>query len=207
MLPDWAGLVAALNSGDVRFVVIGAVAVGAHCYIRATQDLDIVPEPKHENLDRLGNGEVRLDARLSADQRPQIDREIRHALYAGRSLTLTTKLGDLDVVQRLPGIPSWRALESTAETTSLGGEPLIVCSREHPVAMKRAGHSLQDQADLEALEADRELRRSRVVRSTTRTLCSKRRHTTGEAIRGRADVANNFQASAGAGVSGCRRHS
>jgi hypothetical protein len=45
-------------------------------------------------------------------------------------------------------------LESTAETTSLGGERLIVCSREHRIAMKRARHSLQDQADLEVLEAD-----------------------------------------------------
>jgi hypothetical protein len=151
MLPDLAGLLAALHDGEVRFVVIGAVALGAHGHIRATQDLDIVPEPRHDNLDRLGNVLVELDARLSADLRRGIDAELRHALYAGANLTLTTKIGDLDVVQRLPGVPSWPALVADAEQTTLGDVPLAVCSREHLIAMKRARDTLQDQADVAAL--------------------------------------------------------
>jgi hypothetical protein len=154
MLPDLAALLAALHTGEVRFVVIGAVAVGAHGHIRATQDLDIVPEPRHDNLDRLGNVLVALDARLSADQRRGIDAELRQALYAGRNLTLTTRLGDLDIVQRLPGIPTWPSLIADAKQTTLGEVPLAVCSREHLIAMKRARHSLQDQADVAALLAD-----------------------------------------------------
>jgi len=151
MLPDLAGLIAALHDGEVRFVVIGAVAVGAHGHIRATQDLDIVPEPRHANLDRLGNVLVALDARLSADQRRGIDAELRHALYVGRNLTLTTRMGDLDIVQRLPGIPPWPELAADAEQTTLGDVPLAVCSREHLIAMKQVRHSLQDQADVAAL--------------------------------------------------------
>ena len=154
MLPDLAGLIAALHDGEVRFVVIGAVAVGAHGHIRATQDLDIVPEPRHANLDHLGNVLVALDARLSADQRRGIDAELRHALYAGRNLTLTTRIGDLDIVQRLPGVPPWPELIAAAEQTTLGGVPLAVCSREHLIAMKQARHSLQDQADVAALLAE-----------------------------------------------------
>jgi hypothetical protein len=154
MLPDLAGLLAELNRDHVRFIVIGAVAVGAHGHIRATQDLDIVPEPRHENLDRLGDVLVKLDARLSADPRRGIDHELRHGLFAGRNLSLMTRLGDLDVLQRLPGIPSWRVLEADAEQTTLGEVPLSVCSRAHLIAMKRARHSLQDRADLEALGAD-----------------------------------------------------
>lgn len=154
MLPDLAGLLAALHDGEVRFVVIGAVALGAHGHIRATQDLDIVPEPNHTNLDRLGNVLVTLDARLAADQRRGIDAELRHALYAGRNLTLSTKIGDLDVVQRLPGVPPWTQLIADAEHTTLAGVPLAVCSREHLIAMKQARHSLQDQADIAALLAD-----------------------------------------------------
>jgi hypothetical protein len=154
MLPDLAGLVAALHDGEVRFVVIGAVAVGAHGHIRATQDLDIVPEPRHDNLDRLGNVLVALDARLSADLRRGIDAELRHALHAGRNLTLTTKIGDLDVVQHLPGVPRWPALIADAEQTTLGDVPLAVCSRHHLISMKRARNSLQDQADVAALLAD-----------------------------------------------------
>jgi hypothetical protein len=153
MLPDLAGLLAALEAGDVRFVVIGAVAVGAHGHIRATQDLDIVPEPTHWNLDRLGNTLVGLDARLAADPNRGIDPELRRALYQGRSLTLTTALGDLDIVQRLAGVPTWKELAADAEQTTLAGVPLAVCSRKHLLAMKRARHSLQDRADIEALES------------------------------------------------------
>lgn len=154
MLPDLAGLISALHDGEVRFVVIGAVAVGAHGHIRATQDLDIVPEPKHDNLDRLGNVLVSLDARLSANLRRGMDAELRQALYAGRNLTLTTRIGDLDVVQRLTGVPPWPALIADAEQTTLGEVPLAVCSREHLIAMKRARDSLQDQADVAALLAE-----------------------------------------------------
>jgi hypothetical protein len=154
MLPDLAALLAALHGGDVQFVVIGAVAVGAHGHIRATQDLDIVPEPRHDNLDRLGNVLVALDARLSADRQRGIDPELRQALYAGRNLTLTTRLGDLDIVQRLPGVPPWPALIADAEQTTLGEVPLAVCSRSHLITMKQTRGSLQDQADLAALLAD-----------------------------------------------------
>jgi hypothetical protein len=154
MLPDLAGLVSALNAGGVQFVVIGGVAVGAHGHIRATEDLDIVPDPDRENLDRLGNVLVGLDARLASNPERDIDPEIRSSLYRGRNLTVTTRVGDLDVVQRMPGIPAWHELAGDAETTALADQPLRVSSRAHLIAMKRARASLQDQADIEALEND-----------------------------------------------------
>lgn len=154
MVPDLAGLISALNAEGVRFVVIGGVAVGAHGHIRATEDLDIVPDPGPDNLDRLGNVLVGLAARLTSDPQRAIDPTVRRALYRGGNLTVTTRLGDLDIVQRLPGVPPWSVLVDDAERTTLGGEPLIVCSRPHLIAMKRARGSLQDQADLEALQED-----------------------------------------------------
>ena len=154
MLPDLAGLVSALNEGGVQSVVIGGVAVGAHGKIRATEDLDIVPEPNRQNLNALANLLIRLDARLASDPERGIDLEIRRALQQGRNLTVNTELGDLDIVQRMPGIPTWDELLGDAETTTLADQPLRVASRAHLIAMKRARASLQDQADLEALESD-----------------------------------------------------
>ena len=154
MLPDLAGLVSALNAGRVQFVVIGGVAVGAHGHIRATEDLDIVPDPDRENLDRLGNVLVGLEARLLKDPERNIDPEVRQSLAQGRNLTVITSLGDLDIVQRMPGVPTWSELAGDAEATTLADQPLSVGSRAHLIAMKRARASLQDQADLEALEND-----------------------------------------------------
>ena len=130
MLPDLAGLVRVLVAYRVRFVVIGGVAVAAHGYVRATEDLDVAADPRRE----LGPAE-------------------RTALYRGRNLTLTTRLGDLDVVQRLPGVPGYAALAADAEPSSIAGVALYVCSRAHLIAMKAARGSAQDRADLERLQA------------------------------------------------------
>lgn len=157
MLPDLAGLLRVLAEYRVRFVVIGGVAVAAHGYVRATEDVDVVPDPDRENLDRLGNALVSLEAHLAADSTRGVGPAERQALYRGRNLTLTTRLGDIDVVQRLPGVPGYAALAADAESTSLGGIGLDVASRAHLIAMKQARGSAQDRADLERLlpSADR----------------------------------------------------
>jgi hypothetical protein len=50
---DAKSLFAALVTADVRFIVVGGFAVSAHGYLRGTKDLDIVPDPDPENLQRL----------------------------------------------------------------------------------------------------------------------------------------------------------
>ncbi len=49
------GLLLALVGAGVRFVIIGGIAVGVHGYVRATKDLDIVPDPDPGNLARLAH--------------------------------------------------------------------------------------------------------------------------------------------------------
>jgi hypothetical protein len=46
-------LLLTLTGAQVEFIVIGGVAVGVHGFTRATKDLDIVPSPAHDNLERL----------------------------------------------------------------------------------------------------------------------------------------------------------
>ncbi|HEV3070495.1 MAG TPA: hypothetical protein VGY76_03605 [Solirubrobacteraceae bacterium] len=56
-------LLFALCEAQVQFVVIGGVAVGVHGFVRATEDLDIVPDPAPENLARLARLLQELKAR------------------------------------------------------------------------------------------------------------------------------------------------
>jgi hypothetical protein len=151
MLPNLAGLVGALREGNVRFVAIGGIAVAAHRLIRATEDLDVVPDPAAGNIDALANVLAALDARLVRHADRGIDADVRMSLHRGRNLSVTTHLGDLDVVQRLPGVPPFATLDHDAWEATLLDVPFRVCSREHLVAMKRARGSALDQADLERL--------------------------------------------------------
>jgi hypothetical protein len=73
MLPDLAGLVRRLAESQIQYVVIDGIAVVAHAYVRATEDLDVVPDPAPANLDELCNMLVRIDARLLRDPDRGID--------------------------------------------------------------------------------------------------------------------------------------
>lgn len=151
MVFDLAGLLKALVDGEVEFVVIGGIAVAAHSVVRATEDLDLVPSPEAANLDRLLGVLDRLDARLTLNLDRGIDDRARDAVRRGRNLTVTTSLGDLDVVQALPGVPSYEALAGDALAVELHGTAFRVCSRAHLIAMKQERASALDRADLERL--------------------------------------------------------
>ena len=106
MVLDLAGPLRSLVDADVRFVVIGGVAVAAHAAVRATEDVDLVPDPDSENIEAL----------------------------TAVNLTVTTRQGDLDVVQRLPGVHGSlpclpRASRSSSSTSASGSARASTSSR------------------------------------------------------------------------------
>jgi hypothetical protein len=64
-------IVAALNDADVRYVIVGGLAVGAHGVIRATRDLALVPKADRSNLDRLAQVLIDLLQMKRASERPR----------------------------------------------------------------------------------------------------------------------------------------
>lgn len=149
---DLRALLEALHGAGVRFVVIGGVAVGAHGYLRTTEDLDVVPDPDLENLDRLISLLPSLDSTLptAGDRRFDAARDGAE-LRRFRNVTLSTSLGGLDVVQRATGVPSYATLDEEAVESELLGVPVRICSLRHLRQMKRAIDGAQDRADLENL--------------------------------------------------------
>lgn len=149
---DLRALLNSLHGHGVTFVMIGGVAVGAHGYVRATGDLDLVPDPSRENLRRLGNALVELEARLpTAGGRSFTPSRDGPSLSQGRSMSLDTRHGPLDLVQRVPGVPGYPELERDAVASDLLGVPVRVCSLEDLRRMKQARGGIQDLADLERL--------------------------------------------------------
>lgn len=146
---DLHALLEALNELDVRFVVIGGVAVGAHGYVRGTEDLDLVPDPDPGNLARLTEALRKLESTLpTVGERPFDPATDAGVIRRGGNVTAMTRFGGLDIVQRARGVPSYSQLDKDAVDSDLLGVPVRVCSLSRLREMKEARDREQDRADL-----------------------------------------------------------
>lgn len=151
-------LLAELNQAKIRFLVVGGFAVSAHGYPRGTKDLDIVPDPDPENLSRLADLLVRLEAELLGTEDLSPDELIQpdlQGLSNGGNFVLATSLGRLDIMQFLtPEFEFSQLLEGSIEETVFG-QPVRICGYEDLVTMKRAAGRPEDLIDLERLSEAR----------------------------------------------------
>jgi hypothetical protein len=147
-------LLRVLHEHRVDFVVIGGVAVAAHGYVRATKDVDIIPEPSRANLERLLAALAALDARQDAgDFRPeelpvQLDLE---GLTQGGNWFLITCYGRLDLMQAVEGARNYETLREGALVK--GG--IAYVGVDDLIAMKHAAGRDLDRVDIRALEEAR----------------------------------------------------
>ena len=149
-------LLARLIEAEVRFVLVGGLAVNAWGYLRGTRDVDVVPDPSAENLEKLNallrdlGGKVDVGGKLlDADA-------ISTFLRTGDRTLVLTDLGQVDVLQGLPQVPRFETLDEEATEVDLDGLDVRVCSLNHLLEMKRASDRPRDRDDLEALEAAQE---------------------------------------------------
>jgi hypothetical protein len=153
-------LLLALTHAQVEFIVIGGVAVGVHKYVRATKDLDIVPNPAPENLTRLARLLADIEAQhfgigdFSPEEFP-FDPTDPVQLAEGANFRLDTAHGPLDILQWVSGIDADLAYDELAPqalTVKFRDTQIRVCSLEHLRAMKHAAGRPQDLEDLRQLE-------------------------------------------------------
>lgn len=115
---DAFAILQALVEHELEFFVVGGLAVAHHGYIRATKDVDVVPDPALENLERLHAALMSLDASPIeiVDFRPEempVDLT-PDGLAFGGNWALATRHGRLDVMQYVAG-----ALESADDYTRM----------------------------------------------------------------------------------------
>jgi predicted nucleotidyltransferase len=145
-----------LVDADVRFVLVGGLAVNAWGYLRTTRDVDVVPDPAPENFERLNALLVELGGRVEVGERLLDSNSISTFLRTGDRTQVATDLGHVDVLQGLPQIPRFAVLDEQASEVDMDGLVVRVCSLEHLLEMKRASARPRDRDDLEALEAAQE---------------------------------------------------
>lgn len=156
---DIQGIVERLAEAGVEYIVIGGVAVGFHGYVRATKDLDVVPAPDRQNLDRLVDVLRGLEAELdgagdfeAAELPDPLDSE---TLALGGNWVLQTRLGRFDVMQWLGDAELWDMLSPSAIEVEMEGVTVKVAGYEDLVALKRQAARPSDLEDLERLRQAR----------------------------------------------------
>jgi hypothetical protein len=156
---DIQGLLGQLAAAGVDYIVIGGVAVGFHGYVRATKDLDVVPAPSRQNLDRLAGLLRSLNAELDgagdfeAGELPDpLDPE---TLAQGGNWVLQTRLGRFDLMQWQGDRELWEMLSPAAVEVDLDGVLVKVAGYEDLVALKEEAGRPGDLEDLERLRQAR----------------------------------------------------
>jgi hypothetical protein len=160
MATDFRRLVDALARANVEFVIVGGVAVVAHGHVRATGDLDVCYARTEQNFERL--------ARALAPFRPWLrgaPRELPFTLDAqairnGLNFTLTTEIGDVDLLGELTGVGGYDRVVHDAGQLDLYGHAVRVASLDVLERNKLAVGRAKDLLDIEAIAEIRKRRGS-----------------------------------------------
>ena len=153
---DFPGLLRALVDSRVQFIIVGGAAATAHGAARLTQDLDIVYSRQPENLANLvgalGPHEPYLRG-APPDLPFTLDVE---TLQHGLNFTLTSKLGDIDLLGEIVGGGGYEQLISDSIEIELFGVHCLCLGLERLIQVKRAAGRPKDFEALAELEAIRD---------------------------------------------------
>lgn len=140
-------------------MLIGGFAVAYHGHLRSTKDVDIVPAPDHENLERLAAVLRHLEAEVAGAE-DFAEGELPDpldpaALELGGNWVLTTNLGRLDVMQWIGDWELWSEFASAAIEDEVAGLPIKIVSYEDLVKLKELAGRPRDLLDLQELREAR----------------------------------------------------
>lgn len=151
-------LLRALSEAQVRYVLVGGIAIQLHGYMRATFDVDLVLAMDDANLarfidvaSRLGlrpSIPVPLDSLRNAAQIEQWHREKGMLAFALREPQVGG--GVVDVLVR-PVVP-FEQLQQNAVMGELSGRQVPIASIDDLLEMKRHANRDKDRLDIAALE-------------------------------------------------------
>jgi hypothetical protein len=147
---DAEQIFAVLDAHQVEYVVIGGIAVQVYGHVRMTNDVDLIPSPTPQNLERLASALGELEARVlnPGNEHLAIDAQM---LPRATLWQLSTRHGDIDVLHDAPGASSFPQLRERALLIALGDHTIPIASRDDLIRMKRASGRPVDLADIAAL--------------------------------------------------------
>jgi hypothetical protein len=141
---------AALAARSVDYVVVGGIAVQVHGHVRMTNDVDLIPAPDPDNLDRLAKAlrDLRAQVLNPGSERLEIEGPM---LPRATLWQFSTAAGDIDVLHDAPGAAPFAELRERALVIALGDHTIPIAGRDDLIRMKRAAGRSVDLSDIAAL--------------------------------------------------------
>jgi predicted nucleotidyltransferase len=146
-------IVRLMQGHDVRCIIIGGWAAILHGAARTTNDVDLVYARDAENLKSLAAalGSKRPYLRGAPPDLPF--RWDERTIKGGLNFTLTTSVGDLDLLGEVPGGGTYEQLLPFTQQLSIGGVDCRVVTLERLIQLKRAAGRPKDLEAIAELQA------------------------------------------------------
>jgi len=141
---DYRDMLQALVDEKARFLLVGAYALAAHGYPRATMDIDIWVLPSPENADAVLRALCRFGAALGNLTRADLEKE-------GTIFQIGVAPRRIDIITTASGL-RFEETFSNAVLVEIEGIAVHIPSVGDLIRNKRAAGRTKDLADVEALE-------------------------------------------------------
>ncbi len=152
-MTDFGALLKALSSADVQFIVVGGLAGTVHGAARQTFDIDVVYERSDQNLTRLVAALAPHQPYLR-DAPPGLPFKLDQAtLKAGFNFTLTTELGEIDLLGFITGGGEYDELVEHSISVQAFGVEIVCLDLETLIRVKRAAGRPKDFEAIAELES------------------------------------------------------
>jgi hypothetical protein len=155
---EHGGLIRLLAESGVDFIVIGGVAGALLGAARATFDLDVVYSRREENLARLASALTPVHVYLRGAPPGLPFRFDLPTLQRGLNFTLTTDLGNLDILGEVVGGGGYEQLLPKSHEIEAFGARFRCIDLDALIAVKRAAGRPKDFEAIAELEIIRDER-------------------------------------------------
>jgi predicted nucleotidyltransferase len=143
-MTNFRALLDLLLAHKVEFIVVGGVAAMFHGSSRTTFDLDVVYARNRENLQRIVEALAAHEPYLRGAPPGLPFRWDAQMLRNGLNFTLTTSLGDLDLLGDITGIGTYEQLRPYSDLVELLGTPCLCVRLEQLIYLKKAAGRQKD---------------------------------------------------------------
>ena len=148
-----------LAQADVQFILIGGVAANLHGSARATFDIDIVYARSMKNFAAITSALSPLAPYLRGAPPGLPFRLDENTLANGLNFTLTTALGDLDLLGEVAGGGTYENLLGSSMWLEIDGLRIRCATVDQLISLKNAAGRPKDfesVAELKAIKQERE---------------------------------------------------